>query len=161
LKVIKRVAEQSQKPQFFICSRCLGWAAHHAAIIIGLSVLLCACSGNGTSEPSAVNSKPSYNIISAEEAKQMMKGNSDFVLLDVRTEEEYREKRLNGAVLIPYNEIADRAESELPNKDKLIFVYCRTGVRAALAAQLLADMGYTNVYDIGGILDWTYGTVGG
>jgi rhodanese-related sulfurtransferase len=76
-------------------------------------------------------------------------------------EDEYRENRLDGAVLIPDYEIADRAESELPDKDAVIFIYCRSGRRSANTAQILADMGYTNVYDFGGILEWTYETISG
>jgi len=102
-----------------------------------------------------------YRKINAAEAKQMMDGGGDFILLDVRTDEEFLEKRIAGAVLIPDYEIAERALAELPDKDARILVYCRSGRRSALAAQDLLDLGYTNVYDFGGIIDWPYETVSG
>ena len=102
-----------------------------------------------------------YRKISAAEAHQMMSRENDFILLDVRTEEEFVEQRIDGAILIPDNQIRIRAQRVLPDKDKLIFVYCRSGVRSANAARILVSLGYVNVYDFGGILDWTYGTVSG
>jgi rhodanese-related sulfurtransferase len=102
-----------------------------------------------------------YHKISAEEAREIMESTNGFIVLDVRTEDEYREKRIDGAILIPDHEIQERAESELPDKNAVILVYCRSGRRSANAAKELADMGYTNVYDFGGILDWTYDTVSG
>lgn len=104
---------------------------------------------------------PVYQKISAVEAKAILDGDLPFILLDVRTEAEFLEKRIAGAILIPDDEIASRAEQELPEKDALILVYCRSGRRSAQAAAALASMGYTNVYDFGGILDWPYETTGG
>ena len=102
-----------------------------------------------------------YRKITAEEAREIMESTENYILLDVRTEEEYKDKRIDGATLIPGSEIADRAESELSDKDAVIFVYCRSGVRSANAAKELVGMGYTCVYDIGGIIDWPYKTVSG
>jgi len=102
-----------------------------------------------------------YHKISAKEAKDMMDKNSSYIILDVRTESEYKDRHIPNAVLIPNTEIKDRAETELPDKNALIFVYCRSGVRAAGAANDLVNMGYTKVYDMGGIIDWTYDTVSG
>lgn len=98
-----------------------------------------------------------YRSISAEEAEGMMVG--EYILLDVRTEEEYRQERIDGAILIPDTEIAERAETELPDKGALILVYCRSGRRSELAAKELINQGYTNVYDFGGIIDWPYETI--
>jgi rhodanese-related sulfurtransferase len=89
----------------------------------------------------------------------MMESDEAFILLDVRTDEEYREKRIDGSVLIPDYEIGSRAEAELPDKDALILIYCRSGRRSANVANELIAMGYTNVYDFGGIIDWFYETV--
>jgi len=100
-----------------------------------------------------------YNKISAEQAKKMMAESKDFILLDVRTDSEFKEKRIAGAILIPDNEIKNRAEKELPDKNKLILMYCRSGRRSAGAAKILVSLGYTNVYDFGGINDWPYETV--
>jgi len=101
-----------------------------------------------------------YQRITAEQAKAKMDTGEQYVLLDVRTEEEFNESRIDGAILIPFDEIMDRAESELPDKNVLILVYCRSGRRSANAANELVAMGYTNVYDFGGIIDWPYDTAG-
>jgi rhodanese-related sulfurtransferase len=102
-----------------------------------------------------------YHKITAEEAMKMMEESSDFILLDVRTEDEFRDRRIEGAILIPHNEIENRAKDELPDKGQLILVYCRSGQRSQSAANILVDMGYTKVYDFGGINDWPYETVSG
>ena len=108
---------------------------------------------------SAVKAK--YHKISAAKAHKMMSESKDFILLDVRTDEEYREQRIEGAVLLPDFEITDRAEKELPDKNKLMFVYCRSGRRSESASKVLVSLGYTQVFDIGGILNWPYETIGG
>jgi len=100
-----------------------------------------------------------YKKISAEDAYRIMQNTNDYILLDVRTDEEFMEKHIEGAVLIPDNEIGIRSEIELPDKDALILVYCRSGRRSANAANELIEMGYTNVYDFGGINDWPYDTL--
>lgn len=102
-----------------------------------------------------------YHKISAEQAKEMMSDTDEYILLDVRTDKEFKEKRIDRAILIPDYEIESRAADELPNKDSLILIYCRSGRRSEIAAKKLVKMGYTNVYDFGGIIDWPYDTVGG
>lgn len=97
--------------------------------------------------------------ITAEQAKEIMEQNSDYVILDVREEDEYAKGHIEGSVLLPYTEIEDRAAEELPDKDQLILVYCRSGRRSAIAADSLSAMGYTNVKDFGGIIDWPYEVV--
>jgi len=105
--------------------------------------------------------EPAYRRVSAGDAYQMMQDTDEFILLDVRRDEEFREAHIEGAVLIPDYEIESRAAAELPDKDALILVYCRSGRRSADAANKLVGMGYTNVYDFGGIIDWPYDTVRG
>ena len=100
-----------------------------------------------------------YEQISAEDAKKLMDTESDFIIVDARTTEEFAEGHIPDAVLIPEYEIADRAPSELPDKDQLILVYCRSGRRSKIASQALADLGYTNVKEFGEILDWPYDVV--
>jgi len=131
------------------------------AIIITIAFLcvLSACSAESPSDPAAP--APGWTTINAEEAYQMMAESDDYILLDVRTEEEYREQRIDGSVLIPNDEISIRAEAELPDKDAAILVYCRSGRRSASAAAELAALGYTNIYDFGGIQSWPYETVSG
>ena len=100
-----------------------------------------------------------YHKITAAQAKDMMGEGQPYILLDVRTDGEWEEKHIEGAVLIPDYEIRDRAPGELPDKSILILVYCRSGRRSADASRALVEMGYTNVYDFGGINDWPYETV--
>ena len=96
-----------------------------------------------------------YRKISAEEAKERI-DEGNVIILDVRTQAEYDEGHIGDAVLIPDSEIKDKAETVLPDKNATILVYCRTGRRSALAANELVRMGYTGVYDFGGIVDWPY-----
>ena len=96
--------------------------------------------------------------ITAEEAKKLMDSESGYVILDVRTEQEYAEGHIPGAILIPDYEISEKAESVLTDKDQLILVYCRSGRRSKNAAAQLEEMGYTRIREFGGILDWHYET---
>ena len=98
----------------------------------------------------------SYDQISGAEAKALMDSESGYIIIDARTQEEYDEGHIPGAILIPEYEIADRAEKELPDKDQLILVYCRSGRRSKIAAEELVKLGYTNVKEFGGIIDWEY-----
>ena len=97
-----------------------------------------------------------YEQISGAEAKALMNSESRYIIIDARTQEEYDEGHIPGAILIPEYEIADRAEKELPDKDQLILVYCRSGRRSKIAAEELVKLGYTNVKEFGGIIDWEY-----
>lgn len=129
-------------------------------IIIGAAALAAIIGGVYFSyKDDAGGTLPAPGKITAEQAKEMLAGNADFILLDVRTEEEYKEKHIEGALLIPDYEIASRAETQLPDKDAIILVYCRSGHRSENAASVLADLGYVNVYDFGGIQSWPYETV--
>ena len=98
----------------------------------------------------------SYEQISGAEAKALMDSESGYIIIDARTQEEYEQGHIPGAILIPEYEIADRAEKELPDKDQLILVYCRSGRRSKIAAEELVKLGYTNVKEFGGIIDWEY-----
>jgi len=102
-----------------------------------------------------------YKNISAEAAKKMMGEGNPYILLDVRTQAEFKEIHIPGAVLIPNDQIKSRAKTELPDKDALILVYCRSGARAAGAANELDHMGYKNVCNFGGIMNWSYETAKG
>ena len=88
-----------------------------------------------------------------------MDAQTDYIIIDARTQEEFEQGHIKGAVLIPEYEIAAKAEKELPNKDSLILVYCRSGRRSKIASQELVKLGYTNVKEFGGIIDWPYETV--
>ena len=97
-----------------------------------------------------------YETITQEKAKEIMDSGQKYTLLDVRTQQEYDEKHIAGAYLIPDYEIESRAEKELPDKGALILVYCRSGSRSKKASQKLAELGYTNIKDFGGINTWRY-----
>ena len=98
----------------------------------------------------------SYDQISGAEAKALMDSESGYIIIDARTQEEYDQGHIPEAILIPEYEIADRAEKELPDKDQLILVYCRSGRRSKIAAEELVKLGYTNIKEFGGIIDWEY-----
>ena len=97
----------------------------------------------------------SYSQISQEEAKQMMEKDDGHVVLDVRRQDEYDAGHIPGAILIPNESIGTEQPDELPDLDQVILIYCRSGNRSKQAAQKLFDMGYTNIYEFGGINDWT------
>ena len=120
-------------------------------------MMLTGCNGND--EKGGGDDTVTYEMITQEEAKALMDSEENYVILDVRTEEEFAEKRIAGAILIPYDEIEARAEGELTDKAQLILVYCRSGRRSKIAAEALVALGYTNVKEFGGIIDWPYETV--
>ena len=97
-----------------------------------------------------------YEQISGAQAKTLMDSESGYIIIDARTQEEYDQGHIPRAILIPEYEIADRAEKELPDKNQLILVYCRSGRRSKIAAEELVKLGYTNVKEFGGIIDWEY-----
>lgn len=109
---------------------------------------------NGTTAVSEVN-ELGYTQIPQELAKEMMKADDGLVVVDVRTQEEFDGGHIPGAICIPNESIVDAQPAELPDLDQTILVYCRSGRRSKEAAQKLADMGYTEVFEFGGIIDWT------
>ena len=116
-------------------------------------MMLTACGQNTENDQGAV-----YMNITAEEAKQIMDSEESYIILDVRTQEEYDEGHIPGAVVISHEEIAEKAEEVLTDKDQLILVYCRSGRRSKIAAEALVELGYTNIKEFGGIIDWPYET---
>lgn len=107
---------------------------------------------------SANDAPITYTSIPASEAKALMDSETNYIILDVRTEKEYADGHIPDAILIPDYEIAERAENELTDKSQLILVYCRSGRRSKNAAEKLAEMGYSNVKEFGGIIEWGYET---
>ena len=97
----------------------------------------------------------SYSQISQEEAKQMMKKDDGHVIVDVRRQDEYDAGHIPGAILIPNESIGTEQPEELPDLEQVILIYCRSGNRSKQAAQKLFEMGYTRIYEFGGIIDWT------
>ena len=109
----------------------------------------------------AQSEESTYRQINAEEAATMMEEESSYIILDVRTAEEYSEKHIPGAINIPNETIGTEDIPELPDKEQLILVYCRSGNRSKQAAEKLVKLGYTNIVEFGGINDWTGKTVSG
>jgi rhodanese-related sulfurtransferase len=99
--------------------------------------------------------KAGYRMISTDEAISMMASEKDYIILDVRTPEEFSENRIKGAINVPNETIGTDAIPELPDKNQLILVYCRSGRRSKEAAEKLVRLGYTNIVEFGGINTWT------
>lgn len=121
-------------------------------LMITLSIFTVAACGDKNDKGETLT----YEQISAEEAKAIMDTEKEYIIIDARTGSEFAEGHIEGAILIPEYEIAERAEKELPNKDALILVYCRSGRRSKIASEELVKLGYTNVKEFGGIIDWPY-----
>ena len=134
--------------------------------LITFCVFLTACEnsreiiGGADSTTSVVvtdkGEKAMYEQITADVAKKIMDSEKDYIILDVREQTEFDDGHIPGAILLPYTEIESKAEKVFPNKDKLILVYCRSGRRSKIAAESLVKLGYTNVKEFGGIIDWPY-----
>ena len=97
-----------------------------------------------------------YMNITAEEAKRIIDSEEGYIILDVREQDEYDAGHIPGAILIPYTQIEEKVDEMLPDKDQLILVYCRSGRRSKIAAEALVELGYTNIKEFGGIIDWPY-----
>lgn len=117
-------------------------------------IFVSGCSDNDVVE------KVSFKSISSEEAYSMMNESEDLIIVDVRSSEEYSTGHIESAINIPVNEIGNRFKDEVTSDTQTtILVYCKSGVRAKQASELLADLGYSNVYEFGGILDWKHDLV--
>ena len=114
--------------------------------IILSSLLLTSCT--------AIGNSAGYRRISLDEAVAMMRDKRNYIILDVRTPEEYAEGHIPGAINVPNEEIGTTEIAELPDKSQLILVYCRSGRRSKEASEKLVGLGYTNIVEFGGILDW-------
>lgn len=128
------------------------WIVAIAALLILLFIGGCSLRGQVLDGDGMVNS---YKQISQEEAAQMMEEDDGHVIVDVRTQEEYDEGHIPGAICIPNEEITDTKPEILPDVDQVILIYCRSGRRSKEAAEKLFNMGYTHIYEFGGIIDWT------
>lgn len=143
--------------------------------IFALFLGACSSTGDTTPEPSGnitaeistpvtpndstpPQTKYTYVQISQDEAKSIIDSGTPHIILDVRTNQEYDMGHIPGAIVIPVEEITESAPSILTDKNALILVYCRSGNRSKVASEALANMGYSNVREFGGIIDWQYET---
>ena len=136
-----------------------------------LCIFLTACGDatsigivGGADEPTSIiiaekGEKAMYEQITPQEAKKIMDSGEEHIVLDTREQNEFDAGHIPGAILIPYTEIDNKAEEMLPDKNKLILVYCRSGRRSKIASEALSKLGYTNVKEFGGIIDWPYEVV--
>lgn len=144
-----------------------------STLTVVLFLTACSSAGEGPSSSSEASSgapaktseretagSESYHKITAKEAKEMMDAGG-VTIVDVRTAEEYAEKHIPDALLLPVESIGNEMPEALPDKNAVLLLHCRTGVRSKQAADKLTALGYTNVYDFGGIVDWTYETESG
>jgi rhodanese-related sulfurtransferase len=119
--------------------------------LLAVMMMLLGCSAN----PNTNNNEKGYKQMKMAEAMQYMQQNDDYILVDVRRQDEYDAGYIPGAICIPNETITDKDIPELPNKDEKILVYCRSGNRSVQASEKLVKLGYTNIIEIGGINDYT------
>ena len=124
-----------------------------------LSLGLIGCDKNAEAEQTQNVSDITYTQISMDEAVTMMEEETDYIILDVRRPDEFADKHIPNAINVPNETIGEEEIPELPDKDQMILVYCRSGNRSKQASKKLAALGYTNVYEFGGINDWPGETV--
>lgn len=125
------------------------------ALALGIIATACGAADMGEINEESMKEDITYKQISAEKAMEFMETEKDYIILDVRTQEEYDEKHIPGAILVPNESIGESEIEELTDKDQMILVYCRSGNRSKQASEKLAKLGYTNVYEFGGINNWT------
>ena len=126
-------------------------------LVLAAALLLSGC----TASPEESGGKINYQQVTAAEAVSLMDTEEEYIILDVRTREEYENEHIPGAICIPNETIVAKEIPELPDKNQLILVYCRSGNRSKQAAEKLAALGYTNIVEFGGIIDWPGDTVSG
>lgn len=108
-----------------------------------------------SSEPEVTNAPITYKMITMEEAKEVFKTSGDYLIVDVRRTDEFASGHIPGAINIANEDIVDEEPEALPDKSQTIYIYCRSGNRSKQASDKLVKMGYTNIVEFGGIIDWT------
>lgn len=126
-----------------------------------LLLLSLALTGCAASAPTTVPEANTYRQITMQQAVEMMEKEENYIILDVRTHEEFAAGHIPGAIVIPNETIGTEEITQLPDKDQLIMVYCRSGNRSKQASDKLVKLGYTNIVEFGGINSWPGETVSG
>lgn len=116
------------------------------------AICLSGCASSGGEE---------YRQLDMNEAVEMMENEKDYIILDVRTEQEFEEQHIPNAINVPNETIGTKEISELPDKEQLLMVYCRSGNRSKQASEKLVEIGYSNIVEFGGMKDWPGETVSG
>ena len=125
-------------------------------LLILCMTFICILSGCGNADSvQNTEQKSGYKQVSMEEGLELMEADSDYILLDVRRDDEFEEGHIPGAINIPNDSIGTEEIAELPDKNQTIYVYCRSGNRSKQASQKLVDLGYTDVIEFGGIIDYS------
>lgn len=125
-------------------------------LLILCMTFICILSGCGNADSvQNTEQKSGYKQVSMEEGLELMEADSDYILLDVRRDDEFEEGHIPGAINIPNESIGTEEIAELPDQKQTIYVYCRSGNRSKQASQKLVDLGYTNVIEFGGIIDYS------
>ncbi len=132
-----------------------------SALLLLFIICLTGCSGNALPHTSVSEASQGlkYKQINQEEAQEMMAKDDGHIIVDVRRQDEYDAGHIPGAILIPNESIEKDRPKELPDLDQIILIYCRSGRRSKEASEKLANMGYTNIYEFGGIITWPGETV--
>ena len=125
-------------------------------MLLLLSFVLTGCAASAT-----LSETNTYRQITMVEAVELMEKEENYLILDVRTQQEYAAGHIPGAIVIPNETIGTEEIAQLPDKDQLIMVYCRSGNRSKQASDKLVKLGYTNIVEFGGIIDWPGETVSG
>lgn len=128
-------------------------------LIIVCLTILCSVNISGCEAIPEEKVENTYTQINAEQAKRIMDENTDYIILDVRTQAEYDTGHIAGALLLPNENIGTEDIEMLPDKAQLILIYCRSGNRSKQASEKLVKLGYTSIYEFGGVNDWIYGLV--
>lgn len=110
-------------------------------------------------DTSVQETQAKYRKISSKDAKEAFDSQDDITIVDVRTEGEFNSGHIADAINIPLDVVVDSVLEKFPNKDEKLYLYCRSGNRSSQAARLLVKQGYTNIYDFGGVNNWSYGLV--
>ena len=125
-------------------------------MLLMMTLLLTGCTA-----PKTAAEANTYRRITMQEAVEMMEKEGNYIVLDVRTHEEFAAGHIPGAIVVPNETIGTEDIPQLPDKDQLIMVYCRSGNRSKQASDKLVKLGYTNIVEFGGIIDWPGETVSG
>ena len=131
------------------------------AIMMITTILSAGCANSQYAQVPTAERAAVVKINAAEAKARLDQEGAKIILVDVRTPSEYNEAHIEKAISLPVNTIGKNASVVIPDREAVYFVYCRTGSRSAAASAQLVEMGYRNIYDLGGIKDWPYGTVSG